>query len=60
MKLKSPPQMEKVCKTKKVDFKKYEDLFSSVSSGTTMAHADDKREAALPITQMADAIAQLT
>lgn len=60
MKLKSPPQMEKVCKTKKVDFKKYEDLFSSVSSGTTMAKADDKREAALPITQMADAIAQLT
>ena len=47
--LKSPAQLEKVCKTLKVDFKQYEGFISSVSSGTTLAKADDKRPAALPL-----------
>lgn len=47
-KLISPPKMEKLCKAKKVDFKKFEDYISAVSSGTTIAHSDDKRPEALP------------
>ena len=60
MKLKTPPAMEKVCKAKKLDFKKYAEHVSSVSSGTTLAPADDKREAALPLDSLASAVAQLT
>jgi len=43
MKLKTPAQLEKLCKVKGVDFKKYESYVSSVSSGTTLAKADDAR-----------------
>ena len=60
MKLKSPPAMEKVCKAKGIDFKKYAEHVSSVSSGTTLAPEDDKREAALPLEGLASAVAQLT
>ena len=46
IKLKSAPQIEKLCKTKKIDFKKeFSDLVQSKSSGTTLAPADDKRPA---------------
>ena len=41
--LKSPAQLEKVCKAKKIDFKKYNALIASVSSGTTLAPESDKR-----------------
>jgi hypothetical protein len=53
IKLKSAPQLEKVCKAKKVDFdKQFGDMVISRSSGTTLAPADDKRPAAkLGITQ---------
>jgi hypothetical protein len=47
--LKSPAQMEKVCKKLKVDFKQYDTYISSVSSGTTLAVESDKRPAALPL-----------
>ena len=43
VKLKSPAQLEKVCKAKKIDFKKYNNLIASVSSGTTLAPESDKR-----------------
>lgn len=43
MKLKSPAQLEKVCKTKKVDFKTYADYISSISSGSTLVRDSDKR-----------------
>lgn len=49
MKLKSPAQLEKVCKKLGVDFKAYTQYISSVSSGTTLAKQDDKRPAALPV-----------
>jgi hypothetical protein len=52
-KLKSPAQLEKVCKAKGVDFKTYGAFISSVSSGTTLAKEGDKRPAALPVAGLA-------
>jgi hypothetical protein len=49
MKLKSPAQLQKVCKELGIDFKQYEKLISAVSSGTTLAKESDKRPAALPV-----------
>jgi len=49
VKLKSPAQLEKVCKTLGVDFKAYSKFISAVSSGTTLAPVSDKRPAALPL-----------
>jgi hypothetical protein len=43
VKMKSPAQIEKVCKQKDVDFSKFEEYISSVSSGSTLAHEEDKR-----------------
>ena len=43
-KMVTPPQFEKICKQKDVDFKKYEDNIVLVSSGTTLAPSDDPRE----------------
>lgn len=48
-KLKSPAQLEKICKELGVDFKAYAPYISSVSTGTTLAKETDKRPAALPI-----------
>ena len=45
MKLKSPAQMEKVCKTIGYSFKKFEGNIASISSGTTLAIESDKRPA---------------
>jgi len=45
MKLKSPPQLEKVCKAKGLDFDKYSSLIVAESFGTTLAPADDPRPA---------------
>lgn len=48
-KLKSPAQIEKVCKTLGIDYlKQYAPLCSSVSSGTTIAKDSDKRSAVIP------------
>lgn len=48
--LKTPPQLEKVCKELGVDFEKeYGQYITSVSSGTTLAKSDDKRPTALPL-----------
>lgn len=49
-KLKSPAQMEKLCKTKGIDFDVYDAYIAKVSSGTTMAKESDKRPAAIPLT----------
>lgn len=57
-KLKSPAQLEKVCKKKGVDFDKYASYSSSVSSGTTLATADDKRPEAFNVANFNAAIAQ--
>ena len=47
--LKSPAQLEKVCKSLGVDFDKiYAPMVSAVSSGTTMAKESDKRSAVIP------------
>lgn len=43
--IKSPAQLEKVCKQKDVDFTKFTDMIESVSSGTTLATEDDPRPA---------------
>ena len=42
--LKSPAQMEKICKVKKFDFDKLTKYIESVSSGHTLAREDDKRQ----------------
>ncbi len=42
-KLLSPAQLEKICKLKDVDFVKFTDYISSISSGTTLAKLSDKR-----------------
>ena len=47
--LKSPAQLEKVCKDLGIDFKKtYGPMLSSLSSGTTLAKESDKRSAVIP------------
>lgn len=45
----TPPQFEKLCKNKGVDFDKYSNYIEAVSSGTTIAHIDDPRPSALPV-----------
>ena len=45
MKLKTAPQIEKVCKAIGYDFKSFEPLIAKVSSGTTLAPESDKRPA---------------
>jgi len=59
MKLKSPAQMEKLFKQKGVDFAKIADYITSVSSGTTMAKATDKRPEAPSVEAYRAAMAQL-
>ena len=50
LKLKSPAQLEKVCKAKgNVDFKQYDKYISAISSGTTLAPESDKRPAVLAV-----------
>jgi hypothetical protein len=44
VKILTPPQLEKKCKSKGVDFKQFSDMIVSVSTGTTIAPADDPRE----------------
>ena len=48
-KLVSPAQLEKKCKEKGVEFKQFQEYISSVSSGTTLAHSDDKRPEAIAV-----------
>ena len=43
VKLCTPPQLEKICKAKGVDFAQFEEYFDSVSSGTTVAPDTDPR-----------------
>jgi hypothetical protein len=45
LKLKSPAQLEKVCKEKKIPFAPFADMAVMFSSGNTMAAASDKRPA---------------
>ena len=42
-KMVTPPQLEKICKAKSVDFDQFDVYHSYVSSGTTVAAADDPR-----------------
>jgi hypothetical protein len=44
MTLKSPPQLEKVCKQKNIDFNKLSGYIAAISSGATLAPEDDKRQ----------------
>lgn len=54
LKLKSPAQLEKVCKKLDVDFEKnYGQYISAVSSGTTLVPESDPRSAALPVQGLA-------
>jgi len=52
-KLKSPAQLEKICKQKGVDFKQFSSYISSVSSGTTLVTETDKRPAIVPVAALA-------
>lgn len=44
----SPAKFEKLCKQKGVDFKKYAEYITSISSGTTIAPDGDKRPSVVP------------
>lgn len=57
-KMKSPTQLKKVCKTKGIDFDKFDAYCSATSSGTTIAAASDKRPEYLP-TALGDELAKL-
>ena len=57
--LKSPAQMEKLFKAKKVDFDKITDYIASISSGSTMAKATDKRPEVIPIGAFKQAMQRL-
>jgi hypothetical protein len=59
MTLKSPAQLEKLCKSKGVDFARYDDYIESVSSGTTLVPASDKRTEVLGLPALASAIASI-
>jgi len=59
VKLKSAPQLEKLFKKKSLDFKKYDAYIGSVSSGTTLTTADDKRPEAICIKAIAATIASI-
>jgi hypothetical protein len=56
LKLKSPAQLEKVCKKLGVDFVKYAYYIDAVSSGTTLVHSDDKRPEAFSVAALAAAL----
>ena len=58
-KLKSPAQLEKLFKQKKLDFSKINNYIAMVSSGTTMAPASDKREEAIPTKAFKSAMQRL-
>jgi len=58
-KLKSPAQLEKLFKRKKLDFSKINNYIAMVSSGTTMAPASDKREEAIPTKAFKSAMQRL-
>jgi len=58
-KLKSPAQLEKVFKAKGVDFDKVADYIVSVSSGTTLAKASDKRPEAPSVEAFKEALKRL-
>ena len=60
VKLKSPAQMEKLFKSKSLNFDKVEDYISSVSSGTTLAPESDKRPEALPPVALANMLNKLS
>lgn len=57
-KMKSPTQLKKVCKTKGIDFDKFDAYCSATSSGTTIAAASDKRPEYLP-TALGEELAKL-
>jgi len=59
MELKSPAQLEKVCKKKKIDFKKYDGNISLQSSGTTLVKESDKRPEVLALQALADMSANI-
>lgn len=44
-KLRTPPQIEKLCKAKGIEFDRFEAYVDKKSSGTTLTTEDDKREA---------------
>lgn len=58
-KLKSVAQLEKVCKAKKIDFKKYAAYSKKESSGTTLVRVEDKRPAVPAINALGEALSQL-
>lgn len=51
-KLTTPPKLEKICKQKSVDFTKFDEYISSISSGTTLVPASDKRSAIVSVHAM--------
>lgn len=59
MELKSPAQLEKICKKKKIDFKKYDGNISLQSSGTTLVKESDKRPEVLALQALADMSANI-
>jgi hypothetical protein len=54
--MKSPPQLEKLCKTKKIPFEPYQQYISAISSGTTLVPQDDKRPEALPVASLEEMV----
>jgi hypothetical protein len=56
--LKSPAQIEKLCKAEGKDFTKLADLVVSESSGTTLAPASDKRPAVVSLPKQLDQLAE--
>ncbi len=59
-KLKSPAQMEKTCKQKKVDFKQFSQYIVSISSGNSLVPESDKRPAIVPVKALAATLARIT
>jgi hypothetical protein len=54
--MKSPAQMEKLCKMKRIPFEPYQQYISAISSGTTLVPQDDKRPEALPVASLEEMV----
>jgi hypothetical protein len=58
--LKSPAQMEKLFKSKKLDFAPVDEYITQVSSGNTLVKESDKREGVVSATALAAALKRLS
>ena len=58
--LKSPAQLEKLFKSKNLDFAAVDEYISAISSGNTLVEESDKREGVVSATALSEALKRLS